>query len=221
MLSPLLQDAVGALGRLADPVVPRLCACCGAHAGRSEPLCGECRQAMTWLEAAPERVGDVELWAAAAYQGPARALVARLKFGGATPLADTMAAQIVALAPARWLSAAILVPVPLHPARLRRRGFNQAELLAAALAGRTGLGVSDCLARAGRGGRQTGRGRAERARAIEGAVLVRPRALRPAHALLVDDVVTTGATLAACAGALRQAGVRSIRAVAYARTPGR
>jgi ComF family protein len=176
---------------------------------------------MIWLEPAPERVGGVDLWAAAAYHGPARALVSRLKFGGATPLVDTMAAQIVARAPDGWLSAAMLVPVPLHPARLRRRGFNQAEQLATALAGRTGLGVSDCLVRAGRGGRQTGRGRAERARAIEGAVLARHDALLPAHALLVDDVVTTGATLAACAGALRRADLRSIRAVAYARTPGR
>jgi ComF family protein len=204
-----------------DVVAPPLCACCGAHAGRSEPLCGECRRAMRWLGPAADCVGGVELWAPAAYDGPARALVSRLKFRGATRTAETMAAQVVARAPPGWLSDAILVPVPIHPARRRRRGFNQAGELAAALASRTGLGVSECLERGGRGTRQTGRSRAERARAIEGAVGVRPGALVPAGALLVDDVVTTGATLAACADALHRVGVRSIRAVAYARTPGR
>lgn len=177
----------------------------------------------------------VELWAPLAYDGAARAMVAALKFRGAVRLAATMAAQIAAGAPVGWLGLEhhplafprdslgrpVLVPVPLHPARHRRRGFNQAERLASALATRTGLGLSDCLERLGRGTTQVGRGRGEREQAIEGTVAVRPRALLPARALLVDDVVTTGATSGACAAALRAAGAREVRALAYARTPGR
>ena len=132
-----------------------------------------------------------------------------------------MAGQIAATAPPGWLDRAVIVPAPLHPRRRRRRGFNQAEEIAWALAARTGLGVSECLERRGRGTTQVGRGRAERALAIDGQVAVREGRLVPARALVVDDVVTTGATVGACAAALAAAGSRSVRAVAYARTLGR
>ncbi|MGI8804868.1 MAG: ComF family protein [Thermoleophilaceae bacterium] len=209
------------LGRLITAVVaPPVCTSCGAEAA-AEPLCGQCRGALRWLAPEPARATGVEAWAPLAYDGPARAMVSALKFRGAAGLSRTMAAQIAAVAPPGWLEDGVLVPVPLHAARLRRRGFNQAELLAASLADRTGLGLSDCLERRGRGTTQVGRGRAERAEAIEGAVTARPGTLVPVRAMVVDDVVTTGATLAACTRALRAAGARSVRAVAYARTPGR
>jgi predicted amidophosphoribosyltransferase len=115
--------------------------------------------------------------------------------------------------------AAVLVPVPLHPARRRARPFNQAELIAEAVAARVGLPVRDCLARSGDAGRQVGRGRAERLRGPAGAVRV--VASVPPNALLVDDVATTGGTLAACAHALRSAGAQHVIAIAFARTAGR
>ncbi|CAN5691557.1 ComF family protein [soil metagenome] len=215
-----LRDLV-ALGRLLTEVVaPPACTSCGAEAA-AEPLCGPCRAMLRWLDPEPASAAGVEAWAPLGYDGPARAMVAALKFRGAAGLSRTMAAQIAAVAPPGWLDGGVLVPVPLHATRLRRRGFNQAELLAAGLADRTGLGVSDCLERRGRGTTQVGRGRGQRAEAIEGAVATRPGALVPARAIVVDDVVTTGATLAACAHALLVSGARSVRAVAYARTPGR
>jgi predicted amidophosphoribosyltransferase len=90
------------------------------------------------------------------------------------------------------------------------------------LARRAGLALSDCLERRAGGARssQVGRGREERLRAVEG-IRMRAGAAVPLRVLLVDDVVTTGSTLAACAAALERAGVREVGAVVYARTPGR
>ena len=110
--------------------------------------------------------------------------------------------------------------MPIHAARRRRRGFNQAERIAAALARRTGQPVADCLRRGGdRAGHQVGRDRAARLEAAGRSLSL--RAAAPARATLVDDVATTGATLAACAGVLRAAGAVEVAALVYARTPGR
>jgi ComF family protein len=163
----------------------------------------------------------VTVFAPLAYEGPARALVHALKFRGATLAAGTMAAQIAAAAPAHVLARGALVPVPLHPRRLRGRGFNQAELLSTALGERTGLRVLDCLARRGHARTQVGRDRAARLTALQGTIAVERSVPLPRRAIVVDDVVTTGGTLAACAAALRGAGVAEVVAVAYARTPGR
>ncbi|HZI91723.1 MAG TPA: ComF family protein [Thermoleophilaceae bacterium] len=210
------------LTRALELVVPPFCWECGGSAASGEPLCRECRTALRWLGEKQAELAGVRLWAAVAYEGPARALVGGLKYRGAPGLARPMAAQMVAGAPAGLLECpAALVPVPLHPARRRRRGYNQAERLAAALSRRTGLPVAEVLRRHGPAARQVGQGRQERLVGIEGSVAVRPRAAVPSRVLLVDDVATTGATLSACAAALREAGPCSVRAVTYARTPGR
>jgi ComF family protein len=211
------------LARLISIVAPPLCWACGVAAAGDGPLCDGCRSGLRWLDHAPVegalRLGGVDLWAALAYEGPARALVGALKFRGAVGLADHMAAAMLARAPPALLDNATLVPVPLHPARLRRRGFNQADLLAAAAAARSRLPVARCLERRGASRSQVGRGRSDRLTAVMGTVTARGAA--PGSALLVDDVITTGATLAACARALRDAGATRVVAIAYARTLGR
>ena len=199
-------------------LAPPLCWSCGVHAPRGRPLCGGCRRALAFLPREPVALAGVRVWAPVAYEGPARDLVRALKFRGALSLAGEMAALAVASAPTGLLHGA-LVPVPLHPVRLRRRGFNQAAVLAEAIARRTGLETSDCLRRRGPGPPQVGRGRSARLSGPAGSIEVRARA--PAVALVVDDVVTTGATLAACATALREAGAAEVAAIAFARTPGR
>lgn len=208
------------LGRLASLVAPPFCWGCGVDALPGQPLCGGCRRELRWLGPEVVVLDGVAVWAPVAYDGPAKSLVRGLKYRGAPGLAEPMAAQVAAGAPSGLIPAGTaLVPVPLHPRRRRRRGFNQAERIAAALARRTGLEVVDCLVRAGSARHQVGRGRAER---LEGpGAAIRACGEVPAKAVLVDDVVTTGSTLAACAEALRAAGVAEVAAVAYARTPGR
>jgi len=209
------------LARLLWLVAPPLCEGCRAHASGGAPVCPDCRSGLRWLGPESTHVEGLGVWSPLAYEGAARALVAGLKYRGAVGLAHTMAAQVVAAAPGGLLEHVVLVPVPLSARRQRRRGFNQAELLAAAIARRTGLRVSDCLERAGTARPQVGRDRSERLAAIGATIAVGSGARPPSRALLVDDVLTTGATLGACATALRAAGSRTIAGVVYARTPGR
>jgi ComF family protein len=209
--------------RLLSLVAPPLCIACGAAARVEDPLCRACRGELRWLGDDQPSGAGVPAWAAVGYEGPARSMVRALKFRGALRLVEAMAAQMAANAPPELIAERSLVPVPLHPARRRRRGFNQGEELARALAGRLGLQVIDCLVRSGGGAlaTQVGLGRDERLAGLEGSVRMRQGAPVPLRALLVDDVVTTGATLAECARALAAAGVVDVAAVAYARTPGR
>ena len=140
-LVPAGEWLQGALSALAPPS----CHGCGGPVPVSaEPLCPGCRVALPWLRGercprcglpgrcgggCPLAGGAIErAWAPVAYEGPARALVHALKFRGALRLADLMAAQIAAGAPPELLAAPVaLVPVPTHPARVRRRGFDHLQ----------------------------------------------------------------------------------------------
>jgi predicted amidophosphoribosyltransferase len=197
--------------RLVSLFAPPLCTACRTPCPDVAVLCRSCRRALEYLEPAPAALGGLAVWAPLAYDGPARAVVRRLKTDGATALADHMAAAIVANAPAGLLEDP-LVPVPSPVARRRRRGFCHARLLAQSIATRTGLPVLQLLERTGDLRRQVGRPRSQRVRRPP-----RFSALVPAAdaAVLVDDVVTLGA----CAHALREVGCSCEYALAYARTP--
>jgi len=221
---------------LTAALAPPACLACRAPlAGAQAELCVPCRRALPWLAGprcprcglpapcagaagCPARGAAFErAWAPLAHDGPARRLVAALKFRGALPVARLMAAQLAATAPRELLHGATLVPVPLHPARRRARGFDQAALIAQALAVRGGLPLAACLRRAGAPSRQLGAARDARHSAAARQVL-RVRGAVPERVLLLDDVHTTGATFDACARALRAAGARQIGAIAYCRT---
>ena len=216
--SPGAGDAGPVLGALLSVFAPPLCVACGDDAGRAAPLCRACRAELARTACATPVDGALGVWAPFRYDGPAGAVVRALKFGGRRGLADVMAAQLAAHAPPELLAGA-LVPVPLPRSRRRRRGFNQSALLARALGRRGGLPVVDCLTRSGDPAPQVGRGRRERMAAPAGSFAV--SGPPPERALLVDDVVTTGSTLRACAQALRDAGCGPVWALAYARTPAR
>jgi ComF family protein len=205
------------LAPILTALAPPLCWSCRGVAPAHEPLCRGCRARLRFLGPEVTAVGGLPLWAAVAYEGPARDLVRGLKYRGAAGLAEALAAQMAASVPSELLGT--LVPVPAAPGRVRRRGFDQAALLAAALARRRGLSLAACLERRGGGVSQVGRGRGARRAALAGMIGARSRP--PATAALVDDVVTTGATVTACAAALRAAGCERVIVLAYARTPGR
>ncbi|HEY0345331.1 MAG TPA: double zinc ribbon domain-containing protein [Solirubrobacteraceae bacterium] len=223
------------LAEIVALVVPPRCAACRAPGRRAaDVLCGGCRRTLPWLPAAccercalplpcgrcPARAAPFHAaWAAVAYEGPARGALHALKFAGARPLADVMAAQIAAVAPPGLLAGAV-VAVPAHPGRRRARGYDPADLLARALARRTGLPLERVLRRGGGTTRQLGAPR--HVRRAPGRLAIAAVSQSPRDVLLVDDVHTTGATLAACAAALRRAGAQRVVAVTWARTlPGR
>ena len=139
--------------------------------------------------------------AAAPYDGTARALITALKFSHRLALADMAAAAIQAKAAPLT---ATIVPVPPDPWRHRLRGFDPAAEIAAALSRRTDLPLSHCLVRR-HAPRQVGKARSER---LASRHHVRTHGLAPPTVILLDDVATTGATLAECARALRVAGCR-------------
>jgi predicted amidophosphoribosyltransferase len=222
------------LDALVALLAPPACAACRDPVAVGETVCGTCRRALPWLPAprcprcalprpcgprCPARSAAFTVaWAAVAYEGTARELVAALKFHGARPVAELMAAQLAAGAPRALLAGAAVVPAPGHPARVRARGFDQATLLAAALARRTGRPLAPVLLRGGRAVRQLGAARAERL--APGRLEVRAAGPAPRLAVLVDDVHTTGATLDACARALRAAGSERVTALSWARALG-
>jgi ComF family protein len=202
------------LAELLGLVAPPRCAVCGRSCSARAQLCERCELQLSRLRPRRSAIPAVDqAWSAASYDGAARALVSALKFGHRTALARRAARAIAAQAPPEQLTG-VIVPVPPAPWRRRWRGFDAAEEIAAELAIETGLAVSRCLRRT-QGRRQVGRPRVERL-----ADLPRVRVTRdpPRRPLLVDDVLTTGATLSACAAALRQGGAEWVGALTFARS---
>lgn len=158
-----------------------------------------------------------------AYDGVAEHVVRALKYGRwrsvAIPMAEAMRPTCRALA-ARigGEEGCVLVPVPATPARLRERGFNQARVLTDALAADLGLAVEEVLIREAGGGRQAAAGVSTRRANVLGRFRATAERRVPRGALIVDDVLTTGATVCACANALAEAGFARIGALTFART---
>lgn len=175
-----------------------------------EGTCAHCRSAAPAFDS---------LFAAYVYTGLARDLVHQLKYRGMTALAGPMALLLAAQLGGRGAGADLIVPVPLSGLRGRTRGYNQAQTLARGLSGELGVPLARrALERRRHTSPQARSADAEtRRRNVEGAFGARERAVAGRRVLLIDDVTTTGATLSACATALKAAGAPWVGAVAFAR----
>ncbi len=203
-------------GGALDLLAPRGCAACDAEVRRGAPFCASCRATLRAAHVA--HVDAVPVLAGAAYGDAVASAIQRFKYGGRTDLAPALAA--LAANALGSIGDAVLVPVPLHSVRLAERGYNQAALIAREIARSTGASLDGlALARRRATKQQARQGGEERQRNVAGAFAVRrPRKLAGRRIVLVDDVVTTGATASACIRALTACGapVLAVAAVALA-----
>lgn len=152
-----------------------------------------------------------------AYEGALRELIHLLKYGRMKPLAKTLAGHLASALPRNQVFD-LVVPMPLHWRRQWQRGFNQSELLARRTAQRCGIPMVNAVRRNRATASQAGLSNSRRRQNVAGAFRVkRTRAVEGRRVLLIDDVMTTGATAAACALALKHAGAKSVVLLALAR----
>ena len=229
--------------QVVDVIYPPSCPACHAAMQQNGLLCAACWARTPFVERpfcertgapfaqdlgagliSPQAMADPPVWGrarcVALYQeGPARRLVHALKYGDRMDYAGPMG-QWMARAGAELLAEAdLLVPIPLHRRRLFQRRFNQAAALAQAVSQASGLPVDPgLLARVRRTAPQVGLSRAQRAENLQGAFQASdPAAVAGRRIVLVDDVMTSGATCNAAARALLRAGAARVDALAFGR----
>jgi len=226
-MAPTVTRWRDATARALDVALPATCLGCRAE---GPPLCGRCATRLDVRLDSPAGVpiglpGDIPVpllqldWCAP-FHGLAREALHAIKYRGETRLADPLGAAIAR----RWqrvgVGATLVVHVPVHETRARRRGYDQAELIARAAARRLGLEHVDALVRTRATTAQFDLDRRHRAANVAGAFMTRPERagrIQGQWVLLVDDVVTTGASLAAAARALETAGAVGVSAITVAR----
>ena len=230
---------------LLDLVLPPRCIACGVEIAEPHALCGGCWPKLEFIAApmcrrcgvplphdpGPEascapclaRPPRYDRARAVLQYGPAsRGMILRFKHGDRTGYSVAFAAWMERAGGELLAAADVLAPVPLHYRRLVWRRYNQAALLAVELGRRTGRPVAvDLLRRTRPTASQAGLGGRDRRRNLAGAIAVNPRResqLQGRRVLLIDDVLTTGATVAACTRALLRAGAGAVDVLAVART---
>lgn len=226
----------GIISGLVNLIAPPSCIGCGEPEFSGAVLCRECKRSLHRLRgpactrcAYPSAAetkgcrhcegfdwGQDSVTATVAYDGGARALVSAFKSQRSVATAKLMAESMARSLPCR-LDVDAVVPVPESSKRKQKYGFNQAGLLAAALGREMDIPLHRILRR-GHSGRQVGLAREARLDNVLDAFTTVHNVRMPEKVLLVDDVITTCATMAACAAALKGSGVKTVHCVAFART---
>jgi len=214
-------DTGGMLQRLVsgllDLLSPPRCAACGALL--EARVMGFCDACAPLLERAPRDLTSARDAAACLYGGPLRDALHRLKYEGASELAPALARLLAKPAGSFAGRVDCVAVVPLHARKLRQRGYNQSALLARPIARLLGVPcVPRLLVRTRDSGAQVGKNRSDRIGQLTGAMRASRRA-RARTVLLIDDVRTSGATLAEARRALYEAEVRDVYTLVLAVTP--
>jgi ComF family protein len=222
---PLTGEKVEEAGRFSGAgwaglgfLAPPWCSACGAPLGEKVPLCASCAAPERYLRNLTGKGRLDALRSAFRYAEASAGLILELKYADRHEIAAVLAGPMAPLLQAMGTpQGAMLVPVPLHPRRLRERRYNQAQLLAEAVGRRSGHEVLPTgLARKRATSPQKGLSVEGRYRNVASAFTV-SEDVGGLDLVLVDDVLTSGATLIGCARALRRAGASSVRAVTAAR----
>lgn len=212
------------LQSLLDFLYPPLCLSCGCLLPEGgSVLCPRCHGLAPRLADADEALSRAranlrnesaveDLAALWSFEGPVRDLIHGIKYDGLWSIAEEAGRWLgenLERSPERWLPD-LIVPVPLHPARMRERGYNQSACIAKGVARVLGVPVSEnAAARTRNTATQTSLDRGRRMENVSGAFRIRhPEHVRGGQILIVDDVITTGATVESLALALKQAGAR-------------
>lgn len=206
-------------------LLPHSCPSCHAylHAGQGLGFCAACYAKLPWWNPAqilpqklPRHLDTFK--APLLYEGPARDAILAFKFTDATHLAPLLARLLYPFLPPHAPDM-VLVPVPMHPNKLRKRTYNQAALLVQQLGKLSGISTDVLsLKKIKDGEAQHNLSRAGRLRLAQNTFACAPNAFAGKHVVLVDDIMTTGATLGACAAVLRKAGAVRVEAIALAYT---
>jgi len=219
---------LSAAASVLDVALPPACAGCGEE---GLALCPRCRRAldarlslpagvpMGLPSALPMLIAQLE-WSAP-FSGPVRAALHGLKYAGERRLTEPLAAAVAARWRVAGVGGEVLVPVPVHAERARRRGYDQAVLLTIDISRRLQMRWLPALERTRNTAPQFDLGRRARRANVAGSFAVRgsreAALVRDRWVVLVDDVVTTGSTLTACAEALYAAGAIAVSAMTVAR----
>ena len=222
-------------GRVVDFLFPQWCVGCGKE---GKFICDSCRRSLPWVMpplcpkcGKPQSSGTLcptcVSWQAEIdgirspfrFDGVMRQAIHQLKYRNLRALAEPMAKLLNDYLATYPIPGEVLVPVPLHRKRLRERGYNQSSLLAKELGKLTDLPVVDnCLIRQKHAPPQTRSSTVEERRSnVAGAFVCRDHRLQDKQVLLIDDVSTSGATLDACAAALKAIGATSVWGLVLAR----
>ncbi|HET7088154.1 MAG TPA: ComF family protein [Anaerolineae bacterium] len=192
----------------AQPIAPPFCARCGKP-GTPSHLCASCRASAPAIDS---------IRALTMFDGRMRHAIHAFKYQGLATLADPLGDALASFWLAAPAPARAIAPVPLHPQRQRERGYNQAELLARRVGRKADLPIyAGALRRVRATAVQMTLGAEERRANVAGAFRCSTDVLRGAAVLLIDDVCTTGATLDACALALKEGGVTAVYGLVLAR----
>jgi len=199
---------------LLDFLLPISCLGCGQY---KHLICRKCLTAIK-IESATVQTNDLTVLVSADYANPLVAkLIKTMKYQGCLQLAVELAYLLSERLKISGLQTTLLMPIPLHPRRHKRRGYNQSIELAKALGNLQDLTVNQDLVRIKNTASQAKLNRVQRLRNMQAAFVYQGPSLENKHILLIDDVLTTGATIEAASQAIKKAGAASVSALVIAK----